>query len=277
MASGREELPEREGISFSPDNFESGLVDDIDATITSVDCVTWSYNGKAQPAPAGKIGFKPDDAEAFEQHYSAGSLDRIYPADDGSTFFRKGSSKGSAGLGSGSNFAMFIISLVEQGYPKDKLDNIRNLVGLYGHFARVPQPERAGLAAQKKEGDRPKTILICKTIHKLPWEKEGNVKLAQAQGKQVAAPTPISKPNGSPAAQNQYPADLFTTAVAYAMSVLEKNGPMPIDKLGMACYTLAGNGAKYRREVINYVKTADFLENPDLPFTVDTQTGMIGL
>jgi hypothetical protein len=272
MASGREDLPEREGISFSPDEFDSGtgLPDDVDATIESVDCVTWAYGGKGQPIPALKVIFKPDGADAFDQFYSAGNLDRLVPADDGSTFYRVGKTSGK--MSNSTNAAMFIISMVEQGFPKDKIAAIRGIVGTYGHFARVPQPERPGLMREKKEGDRPKTILVCKAIHKMPWEKEGNTKMVPPAS-QKTSPAATAKPNGAPAASS----DMFNTAVGYAMNVLKKEGAMPIGSLGMAIYSSVGNGAKYRREMIKFVESPEFLENPDLPFTVDTATGLIGL
>lgn len=264
---------ERQSISFSPDDFESGLIDDIDATITSVDCVTWDYNGHAKPAPALKIGFKPDDAESFEQYYSAGSLDRLIPADDGSTFYR---AKGTgAKLGNGSNSAAFIISMVEAGFPKSRIAVIRDIVGTHGHFARVPQQERAGLANPVKTGDRPKTVLVCKSIDRLPWEGEEAAPAKQ----QEAAPPPLqgrpsAVPSQSPKTNGE---DIFTKAVQYVTEALKKQGPLPLNRLGMEIYSSVGNGAMYRREMIRYVESAEFLSNPELPFTVDTKAGVISL
>jgi len=252
----------RTPISMKPSDAEAGgLLDDVNATITEAEATTWDYNGQADPGPALKVILKSDDGTETEQYYSAGKMERIVPSEDGTCFYpAEGSS--SKGMNNSTNCMAFLLSLVDHGFPEEKLENVTSLVGLYAHFNRVPQKQRAGL---EENPDKKRTILVATKIITLPWETKGKGKAGSAK------PT-----SGSTQAQTKGSTngdgDLNAEAIDAVIAALAKaDGPIEYKKLGMAAFQAGNPKSPNRKHLIKYVMEDSFWEQEDLPFTNDGQ------
>ena len=142
--------------------------------MTSARFEEFDYNGIAdEPVPALKLTIQAADLEVV-QYYSMGKLQDWIPSEDGKQLLSVGSA---INIRLTSNGGIFLKSLVDAGFPADKLgDDISILDGLQAHMIQVPEPER-GLkktkeqeAKEKKYG--PKTILVVSEVQVLPWEKK---------------------------------------------------------------------------------------------------------
>jgi len=159
------------GITSDEQEVGTGLLNDVDVEVTAAEWAMWNYGNDAQDdQPFLHLSVQADGAEeATELYLSAGRADRLIPSDDGEWMVpSEGSS--AKGLSSSCNAAAFLQSLENAGYDKDTLGSepISQLVGLYFHLLRVPQPKRSGLPAA--EGERERTMPTCSEIHSLPGE-----------------------------------------------------------------------------------------------------------
>lgn len=174
-------------VSLNPETFTegTGLIDDRDVTFESNAFVMFDYNGKRPPGvPAVKSILKMDNEE-IEQYWTMGSEKDWKPSEDGKQLLAIGSA---TGIRASSNGGIFLKSLVEAGFPADKLgEDISILDGLQAHVIRVPAPERGGLK-KEKEKKYEDTILVVSEIKVLPWEAK------KPKG------APAAKPKGAPAA-----------------------------------------------------------------------------
>jgi hypothetical protein len=248
----------RTPISMKPSDAESGgLLDDVNATITKAEATTWDYNGQADPGPALKITLKADDGGEAEQYYSAGKMERVVPSEDGTCFYpAEGAS--SKGLNNNCNAMTFLLSCTDQGFPEEKMENFTSLVGLYAHFNRVPQKERAGLDDPNKK----KTILVVTKIISMPWEKKGRVaaKTSPAETSSVVTTTAATV-NGSAVLNNE-------AIAAVVAALIKANGPIEVTRLGLAAYQAGDPKSPNRKHLIKHVLTSEFLGQDGLPFTV---------
>jgi hypothetical protein len=187
---------------LNPDSFVEGggLIDDVDATFKSCTFEMFDYNGKADPAPALKLVLDVAGDE-MTQYYSMGSAKDWIPSEDGKQLLSVGSA---TSIRLSSNGGIFLKSLVDSGFPGDKLgDDISILDGTQAHMIQVPEPQRSTKKTkeqQEKEAKYgPKTILVVSAINRLPWEKAtpAGGKKAPATGK------PVSKPAAKPAAKTE--------------------------------------------------------------------------
>lgn len=175
------------GISLKPkDAVEStGLLDDVDVEVVGAAFEMWDYNGtQPQSVPALKLSMSVTDAsggqEVHDQYYSVGKPTDWAPTADGKQLQAIGTA---VSLNSGSNGAILFKSLVEAGFPEDKIgDDVTVFVGTKGHVNRLPAPKRPGL--KKREGDTREAMILCFTrIISLPGE-------AKAGGTNASSNTP---------------------------------------------------------------------------------------
>lgn len=173
------------GIGLKPSEFVEGggLLDNVTAKIKTARFVTWDYGGKGPSSPALKLVLDVDGDEA-EQYWSAGKADDWQPSKDGLTLVSIGSAKG---LNKGSNLGIFLISIIEAGFPEDKLDDDCSIFeGMEAHFVRVPAPKRNVVAQPRADGKTfEQTILVVDKIVKMPWESKKTA--GKATGKAAAA------------------------------------------------------------------------------------------
>jgi len=184
-----------EGLSLRPsDAQQGGFLDDADVTLKALRFVTWDYQGKAPVSVALKVDMEDDAGATHEQYYSAGDPSKMQPSPDGKAIVPMA---GATGLNVNTNCIAFISSLVNAGFPEDKiLNDISIFEGMYAHVNQVAQPKRPGIKA--REGERAdKTYLLVTKINRMPWEK---VAAKPAAGAPVARPTPGPRPVAAPAA-----------------------------------------------------------------------------
>lgn len=263
-------------ISINPDDAESGgLLDDVDAEITLVETCLFDYNGtQADPSPALHVQLKSKGGEVAEQYYTAGKLERVMPSNDG-TRFKQAPGANGVGLSSSCNAFTFLNAMKEKGFPGDKLEtDLTVLVGLTGHFNRVPQQKRSGLDSGGEEG-KSRTILVVTKIIKMPWEVKGKTGVGGA--------TSISK-GKTGAAKKSEPVDvedsgdqdeLMVEAIEAVKNVLAeaKDSTMERKKIGMAVFKATAD-SENRAEILKLIndKKVDFFAQDDLPFVADDDT-----
>lgn len=250
---------ERRGASLNPDHAGAGglAIDDVDCTIKECRFVSdFDYGGKVDPMPLSlKVTFDSKEfSEPQTQHFSAGSLDRFEPSEDGLSAEPAEGQDEDILLIKTTNALLFITSLTDNGFPKDKIGNTVDVFeGTEVHVRQIPRPKMRGL---DREGDAEKTILAVTKIHKLPWEKKTKSK---AKGKAA------SKAKAEP---EEASAEVSEKAVDAVMAAVEtsENGISKKDLLVQVFKDLGKDDD--RTEVINLIKTDDFLSTGG-PWTYD--------
>jgi hypothetical protein len=160
---------------FKPSNFGvgGGLVDDVDIVIKAAAIVNFDYQGSSPvPVPAIEFTLGIPDGEDVIQYWSIGKSSDWIPSEDGEKIVSIGRA---TQINSNSNAAILLKSLVDAGFPEDKItDKITCFVGLEGHMIRVPAPLRKGIAKKTREDGQvfEQTILTVASITKMPWEKK---------------------------------------------------------------------------------------------------------
>jgi hypothetical protein len=117
-------------LSLRPSDFilGGGVPSERNLTVKTAEFCYWNYNGQADATTALKVVFLDDDGAEYIQYYSAGSPDRFKPSSDGKSLEPVGDA---SKVSKNSNFFLFIESLVEAGFPENKLsDDISVLIGL---------------------------------------------------------------------------------------------------------------------------------------------------
>lgn len=239
----------------------TGLLNDAVVKWTECEFVEWDYNGKSpNPVAAFRVAMEDEDGEEHEQYFSCGSAEDWEPSDDGKELVPIGRA---SGINKGCNFAILIGSLIEAGFPEDKIGNNCSVFeGMVARMVRVPAPKRSGLIrAPRADGkEYEPTNLVVDTIEKLPWEggkgKKGSGK-SGGKGK-------TTKKDVTPDVEEDEIDDLATETV---MEVLEEN-PKGLDKKKLSAAVFkALKGNANRNAVVQKVYDDDFLN--DGPWTYE--------
>lgn len=156
-------------IDLNPESFSEGggLIDDFDGTISDIRFILTDYGGNmTDPVAVAQVVFDTEEGENETVLYSVGGKDDFAPDEKGMGLVKL---KTKSSLTKTAKFPMLLKSLVENGFPVNKMDNrdISYLVGFKGHFLRTAV-EYKGLA--KKKNDRENTVLLCTKVETLPWE-----------------------------------------------------------------------------------------------------------
>lgn len=256
--------------SLNPDDFiQGGLLDDVDVVFKECRFVEYDYEGKSEkPALCLLVVMEhTEDGKTIEsnQYYSAGSLDRFQPSEDGTHAVSVGGAKG---LALGTNIAALLKSLKDAGFPMDKFGNgdMSVLDGMLAHINRIPQQERKGLANQQvNDKGFARTVAIVTKIHKMPWEKVAGGKRA------AAAPTSINKGKTAAAAPAQEEAanddggdeeqELYTAAAEVLTTVLgEKGGSVKKASLAPASFKHLKELPEQRSAILKLFADSKWLE-----------------
>lgn len=240
------------GVSLKPSEAVEGggLLDDVDAVVKEASFAMFDYQGQRSiPIPTLQLILEVEGEEkTYQQNWSVGKPEDWMPSEDGKRLIAIGKAQG---LNTTSNTMLFLTSLVNAGYPEDKLtDDVSDLVGLEAHFNRVAAPNRAGLV--KKEGDRDQTVLIVTDIKKLPWETK------KATGKPAkTATTKAGKTVAPPPTEGGV--DLSTKAAETIMEiVVEEGGTLAKKAIPAALFKkLAGDPDK--NDILKIAYKDDFL------------------
>jgi len=250
-------------LSLRPSDAQAGaFLDDVDVTLKECRFVVWDYMGKAsKPSTALKITMEDPDSITHEQYYSAGDPDKVLPSPDGKTLIPQA---GATGLNNNTNALAFISSIINAGFPEDKLGSDASVFdGLGAHVNQVAQPKRQGLKDQK-EG---KTYLLVTKITRLPWEA---APAKVAKGAPVAKPSPAPvagpRPVQPPMSQAGQPGGgngdgvLTEKARATVISILtEKGGTVPRSKLSQEAFRLLASDPD-RNAIVKLVYDDAFLQ-----------------
>lgn len=242
--------------SMNPNTFTEGggILDDTDGTVVDAKWQIFAYGGKAQPAPGLFMTIEHDNGgktEESEQFWSCGSSKDWQPSRDGKSI---SSPTGKAGFVKSSNVAILISSLVEAGFPEDKLGiDPTVFVGLNAHWLRKANPDR------KVDGKEGSSTLCVDAINKLPWEAKG--KAGAKAGAKAAADTNDSE-------FNEALTDLVMTAITDAGgSISKKDLTVAVFKLGK------GPNAKAYMDAL---KDDTFLKSDGVPWTLEKGVISIG-
>lgn len=267
------------GMSLKPSEMKhgTGLINDVDVTVREARWVSWDYQGKIQtPVLAMGITFVTDDGEEHDQYFSAGNdaLKSFVPSKDGKTTVAV---KEGGGLNDNSTLALFMVSLVEAGFPEDKLgDDATALEGLYCHIVRKPQPKREGIA--KQEGQREQTYIAVEKIHSLPWEKKvskpGGVAAKKSVVGKPAAAAAAGKTNGAAAPTDD--SELDAKAMGAVMDAAMGNGgSIAKSGLSQAIFKALVKDPD-RNKVVTLAFKDEFLAAEGRPWTYDGTTVAVG-
>lgn len=220
------------GRSLNPASFKAGggLFDDVDAVITQVRYTDeapegYTAQGDANPLFA-LLGIQIDGAEAaVTQHISLGGK-------SGNNFSVINDGKGleplvdDAGISDKAKYAMFISSLVNEGFPGDRLESDdfdpTPIEGTRVHLNRVPTgfDQTFGNKRKGKDGkEYGDTALVVTKIHYLPEDAPAvATKGAKANGK--AASSKLTPKAQAASASN----DLEDQALTTLKALLAENG-----------------------------------------------------
>jgi len=169
-------------ISLDPETFAGGFAgDDVDVDWTDCSWVLFNYAGKrTENELAFRVQGVTEDGQRMDQHYTAGktALENFVPTEDGKGLKKVGTK---SVMPTGSNFSLLMTSLINAGFPRDRLARGRadSMDNLRVHMKSVPQPERKGLLnPATAPGGGPKTILVVQKIIHLPEQKRVMFKAA---------------------------------------------------------------------------------------------------
>lgn len=264
------------GVSLKPTDMThgGGLVDDIDVTIKECKFVSYDYNGKAtEAALALGITLVDDDGNEYDQYFSAGSLKDFVPSKDGKQALPVGTK---TSMNDGSNFAIFLLSMVNAGFPEDKIESdISVFENTYLHIKRIPQPKRSGIADTNTSG-REKTVITAEKIHTLPWDNKGK-KVAPGKtasgapkvgGKPAVAAAASGKANGAAAAV-EVSEELTNQAQMAVMEAVEgAGGTLPKAKLSQVLFKQLIKDPN-RNDIVSLAFKDDFLAADGMPWSYD--------
>jgi len=204
----------------------SGLVDDIDGTVTDVAAVEWDMNGKAPLGPYLAVEWTDPNGAAHVEYYSNGTLQDWRAAKSGRGFV---AASGKTMISQVSNLGYLLESLRIAGFPQDDPnlaagDLQAALTGLKAHVLRK-SIERKGLVRRPSDTDRQSAgpLLVTKIIQ-LPT---GDEVAASVAAKTTAA---SSKGNSHAEAATVEASDMDTQVVGALVAALSEEGVEAIDK-----------------------------------------------
>jgi len=237
-------------VSFKPSDYVegSGLLNDIDVTISALEFLTWNYNGKGPDSPALKVTMELPDGNTHEQFYTVGSATDWGPSDDGKSLVARGNA---THININSNMGIFMKNLVEAGFPEDKIGSDCSVIaGTECHVIRIPVKREGLVQAPRADGKvYEQTVLVVDSIAKLPGDGK---KVGAGKGK---AGTATSKAKASKSDKVE------EAAIENIMEVLAEAGTeVPKSKLASTLFTKMKGDAN-RNAVVQLVHNADFAEN----------------
>lgn len=270
------------GVSLRPSTYTEGgsLLDDVDVRVLEAAFAMFDYDGKVDVAvPALYLSLQIPDGTKTDQYFSLGDAKQFMPSvDDKSPVDGKNVISGpflikvgdKDGINNNTNGAKFLASLVNCGFPEDKLDGaITVLVGLEFHLKREAI-KRTGLIRTGKNANRDQSIVVASKIHKMPWEPE--TKSVIGKGTSLAASSSASAPAGAQVVNG----DIGAKALETAQEILiEAGGKLAKAKLSIDAFNkLKGTDVQLAKSVSSTLLNNDWLKSSGLTF--DGATVSIG-
>lgn len=258
-------------VSINPANAVQGggQFDDVDVVIKSVRTTLWDYNGKIpSPVVALMVTFQHDEGGEFSQYYSAGDPKHFVPSEDGRTFVPVGNV---AGLNENTNAMAFLVSLINSGFPSDKVtDDVTVFEGTRVHVQSIPQPKRPGLVQSAGKN----TVLVVNKIFSLPWDQPKAVSKAPKIGPKAG---PVQVQTQAAVAETTSPAGALTpTGEAMHAKAIEgvvgilasKGGQIPKAQIAQEAFKAFAKDPE-RNAIVAMIYTDAFLGQPGAPWSFD--------
>jgi hypothetical protein len=261
-------------MSFlQPSNFTAGggLLDDVDALFKKVRVTNWDYNGSVPvPVPALEVTMEVDGMDGDHvQYFSLGKNTDWQPSEDGMEIVAVGKA---TGISSSSNAAILIGSIVNSGFPENKItDNVTCFEGLKAHLSRIPAPKRNVTKAPRADGKvYEDTVLTVTAILQYPWDKKagktaaGKPATAPAAGKPATTGKPATAPaagKAPAAAAAAPPSEEFDARCTEVVQGVLAENPEGVDRKklpGLVFNAVAKDDAD-RNRIVTRVFQEDFL------------------
>jgi len=176
-----------EAVSLRPSDWVKGgaVIDDVDIEIVSARSCIYDFptaDGRTSPPMVCvHLGLKTEDGEVHDEYLKAGDPKFFAPSNDERSIVTVGE-KGA--LIENTKYALFIVSLVNLGFPESQIKNeVDYVVGTKCHIKRQAEASWSGLA--KREGQRDATKLVATVLHAIPGVKAG--KQTGVRGKPAAS------------------------------------------------------------------------------------------
>jgi hypothetical protein len=240
---------------LDPEGFTSGLIDDIDLTITAAVVEEYDFEGKAIHGNACSIHLTLTDDEdgAHEQYYPIGQADAWVPTDDGKSFQPV---TGKTGINKNSAGAKFIAAAIEKGFPKTKLaSDVTVFVGYKFHFKQVVKG--------KDDEGKEKTLLLPTKLVSAPGEKS-----AKKGASKPAAAASTAAPSGD----GEVDPEVAAKAVELSVKALAEAGTkLTLDGLSAKVFKMAvtdkGIEKGQRQQIVALVQDTDWVDSQQGPKT----------
>lgn len=258
-------MAKEKGVGFRPTDFTDGggLLDNADVEWKKCEFVMWDYNGNGPQTPALKIEMDHEGTDV-EQFFSAGKSEDWMPSKDGTKLIPIGNA---TGINRKSNLAILINSLIDAGFPEDKIeDDCSVFEGLKCHMVRKPAEKRTGMQQTPRKDGKvyDPTNLVVDEIQQLPWEKKG---------KGTAKAKPAAEENTEDEGSEEE-SSVEEEAIGAIMEVLEAN-PKGIDKKKLAAQVFTKvKASKNRNAISQLVYKDEFLASG--PWSFDKAKGVVG-
>lgn len=277
--------------SMNPDNFvQGGLMDDFDGTINKVRFVPWDYDGKIDHhVLAVAVTIKPEDGDAFVQHYSAGDLNMAVPTMDGENPVDLDNGSGeelegkyallvgkATALRGSTNWAHFLEALCAcEGFDRARLQpNVDSLEGISGHFNRVPQKKRSGIQVTATTDGKPRSndVLVITKINDMNAEVAAAAPASASKSgtKATTKAATATATKTTPAADDV--ADTLTGVIVEALS----DGDGTLAKSKLVSLVLKKVQGADRARAIKLANDASWLGANDA-FSYDADSGTLSL
>lgn len=174
-------MAEQKFASFAPEDMKEGgnLWDNVDAKITGFKFTREApdnYTVEGSPIFA-KVDFEiagttPIEERRVDNSYSLGAAagENFDVSEDGYKLIPKSED---AQANKGSKFGTFVMALINEGLPKTvaQVGDFSKLIGLVGHFKRVPDKERTFADDKRKNKSKfPPATLVCTKVIALPGQ-----------------------------------------------------------------------------------------------------------
>lgn len=197
--------------SLLPGNADqSGFMDGVTATIIEVRASTFDYNGTlAVPVPAIKVTYRPhtEGAKDNVQHYTVGKPEHRAPSEDGRRFMVFGAKKG---IPKDSNGLLFLSSLLNAGFPADKIADDLSV------FDNTVALLRAEALPKTNEGQKDRQIVLVDKIVTYPWDNTVKATAPKTGTKAAPKAQAASAPAAAPASDEA----TMTAATEAVMTIL---------------------------------------------------------
>jgi len=258
-------------VSLLYDDMEEGggLLNDVIVTITKATFERSNYGGKSTTyRPAAHLVIEEDDGTVYDdQFWSCGKDTDWTPSDCGKFLYPMGAKMK---LSKSSNFGIFIKSLIENNFPKDKVDvDITFLEGLKFHLRQQAVEGRDKVKSKDGSKEYDATVACVAEIVQFPWEKPAK---GAAKGKPAAAKGKAKEAATESATDGVSPED---ATVGFVMGALAAN-PEGVSVANLPTLLLKAKNAKeldvdekVANKMIQLIFKQEWMNADDRPWSVD--------